>query len=202
MYGADPLELLSWRFPSRRAGTACPRPAQPRAGSGATAAGPDRARVGATETFIPERPLPGAGSAGHYGRGAVGDPTGPVTNEDYAALLCEFAGRARQLRGEPGDRRPGEPDGLRGVRHAWARRLELRATQRAAALPRHRRTPQSGYTTVLGGDRFPYHGRFVPGNANAIGFEDLVVIEDYEFCRAVAERPPVLAGLRDAPWMW
>jgi predicted dehydrogenase len=27
----------------------------------------------------------------------------------------------------------------------------------------------------------------VPGSANAIGFEDLVVIEDYEFCRSVAE---------------
>ena len=26
-----------------------------------------------------------------------------------------------------------------------------------------------------------------PGSANGIGFEDLVVIEDYEFCRAVAE---------------
>ena len=27
----------------------------------------------------------------------------------------------------------------------------------------------------------------MPGSANGIGFEDLVVIEDYEFCRAVAE---------------
>jgi hypothetical protein len=39
---------------------------------------------------------------------------------------------------------------------------------------------------VFGGDRFPYHGHFVPGSANAIGFEDLVVIEDYEFCSSVA----------------
>ena len=75
--------------------------------------------------------------------------------------------------------------------------LELRAAQRAAALPRHD-DPGSGYTTVLGGDRFPYHGRFVPGNANAIGFEDLVVIEDYEFCRAVAEGRPFSPGFGDA----
>ena len=54
--------------------------------------------------------------------------------------------------------------------------------------------PGSGYTTVLGGDRFPYHGRFVPGSANAIGYEDLVVIEDYEFCRAVAEDRPFTPG--------
>jgi predicted dehydrogenase len=45
----------------------------------------------------------------------------------------------------------------------------------------------TGYRTVFGGDRFPYHGNFVPGSANGIGFEDLVVIEDYEFCRSVAE---------------
>jgi predicted dehydrogenase len=56
----------------------------------------------------------------------------------------------------------------------------------------------SGYTTVFGGDRFPYHGRFVPGSANAIGFEDLVVIEDYEFCRAVAENSPFTPGFEDA----
>ena len=46
--------------------------------------------------------------------------------------------------------------------------------------------PDTGYTTVFGGDRFPYHGHFVPGSANGIGFEDLVAIEDYEFLNAVA----------------
>ena len=43
-----------------------------------------------------------------------------------------------------------------------------------------------------------YHGRFVPGNANPIGYEDLVVIEDYEFCRAVAEDRPFTPGFEDA----
>ena len=56
--------------------------------------------------------------------------------------------------------------------------------------------PGSGYTTVFGGDRFPYHGNFVPGSANGIGFEDLVVIEDYEFCRSIAEERPHSPGLR------
>jgi hypothetical protein len=58
--------------------------------------------------------------------------------------------------------------------------------------------PHSGYTTVYGGERFPYHGRFVPGSANGIGFEDLVVIEDYEFCRSVAERRQHRPGFEDA----
>ena len=56
----------------------------------------------------------------------------------------------------------------------------------------------SGYTTVFGGDRFPYHGHFVPGSANGIGFEDLVVIEDLEFMRSVAEERPHSPGFDDA----
>ena len=55
----------------------------------------------------------------------------------------------------------------------------------------------TGYRTVFGGERFPYHGNFVPGSANGIGFEDLVVIEDFEFMRSIAERaaaPPRLRG--------
>ena len=43
-----------------------------------------------------------------------------------------------------------------------------------------------GYTTVYAGDRYPYHGNFVPGDANAIGYEDMKVIEDYEFLSSVA----------------
>ena len=53
-----------------------------------------------------------------------------------------------------------------------------------------------GYTTVFGGDRYPYHGRFVPGDANSIGFEDLVAIEDHEFLTAVAGRPTSPASKR------
>ena len=55
--------------------------------------------------------------------------------------------------------------------------------------------PDTGYTTVFGGDRFPYHGSFVPGSANGIGFEDLIAIEDYEFLNAVARGEPHEPGL-------
>jgi hypothetical protein len=56
----------------------------------------------------------------------------------------------------------------------------------------------TGYTTVFGGDRFPYHGNFVPGSANGIGFEDLVAIEDYEFLNAVARGEPHEPGFDEA----
>ena len=39
---------------------------------------------------------------------------------------------------------------------------------------------------------------FVPGSGNAIGFEDLVTIEDYEFCRAVAEGRAFEPGFEQA----
>ena len=58
--------------------------------------------------------------------------------------------------------------------------------------------PGSGYTTVRGGDRFGHHGAFVPGSGNSIGFEDLVTIEDYEFCAAVAEGRPYEPGFEQA----
>jgi len=50
--------------------------------------------TGTVETFIRERPAPADG-ASHYGRGRPEDPRTPVTNEDYAAMLCTFASGAR-----------------------------------------------------------------------------------------------------------
>ena len=51
---------------------------------------------------------------------------------------------------------------------------------------------------MLGGDRFGHHGIFVPGSGNTIGFEDLVTIEDYEFCTAVAEERPFEPSFEEA----
>ena len=56
--------------------------------------GPIARVVGTTETFIRER-RSRAGRRTHYGRGRPGDPTGAVTNEDYAGMLCVFENGAR-----------------------------------------------------------------------------------------------------------
>ena len=58
--------------------------------------------------------------------------------------------------------------------------------------------PHTGWTTVLGGERFPHHGAFAPGNALGLGFKDLIAIEDYEFLQAVAEGRPHEPGFEDA----
>ena len=198
MYGSDPLGLLSWRFLVDEGGHGVTSDLLSHAVDlGQMLLGPITRVVGTTATFIPERPLPTAG-ASHYGRGRPEDPRGAVTNEDYAGMLCEFASGTRGTfeasRTIVGPESQMAFDAY-GTRGALGWNLE-----RLNELQLYRSAPDrgTGYTTVFGGDRFPYHGNFVPGSANGIGFEDLVVIEDLEFCRAVAEERPFAPGFEEA----
>jgi predicted dehydrogenase len=186
MYGSDPLGVLSWRFLVDQAGYGVTTDLMSHSVDLAhMLLGPITRVVGTTETFIRERPLP-TGGGSHYGRGAPGDPTGAVTNEDYAGMLCEFSSGARgtfetsrSIVG-PESQMAFEVYGTKGAL-GWnlekLNELQVYLVEDEA---------HTGYRTVFGGDRFPYHGNFVPGSANGIGFEDLVVIEDFEFCRSVA----------------
>ncbi len=199
MYGSDPLGLLSWRFLMDEAGHGVTSDLLSHAVDMAhMLVGPITRVVGTTETFIRERPLPVPGQGTHYGRGREGDERGRVTNEDYAGMLCEFAGGARgtfeasRTIVGPESQMAFDVHGTEGAL-GWdlERMNELRVYRAGEDL-------ESGYTTVLGGDRFPHHGRFAPGSANGIGFEDLVTIEDFEFCSALAERRPFRPGFEDA----
>jgi predicted dehydrogenase len=198
MYGSDPLGVLSWRFLVDQAGYGVTTDLMSHSVDLAhMLLGPIARVVGTTATFIAERPLPGAAGS-HYGRGRPGDPTGAVTNEDYAGMLCEFASgvrgtfeASRSMVG-PESQMAFEVYGTKGALGWNLERLnELQLYLVEDEL-------HTGYRTVYGGDRFPYHGQFVPGSANGIGFEDLVVIEDYEFCRSVAEGREHRPGFGDA----
>ena len=199
MYGSDPLGLLSWRFLVDEGGHGVTTDLLSHSIDMAhMLVGPIARVVGTTETFIRERPLPVPGAGTHYGRGRPGDPVGGVTNEDYAGMLCVFESGAR------GSFEAGRT--LLGPESQMA--FDLHGSEGAIGWNLERMNelqiylatdePHSGYTTVYGGERFPYHGNFVPGSANGIGFEDLVVIEDYEFCRSVAGRRPHRPGFEDA----
>jgi predicted dehydrogenase len=199
MYGSDPLGVLSWRFLLDQGGHGATTDLLSHAVDLAQMLiGPITRVVGTKETFVRERPLPIPGEGTHYGRGREEDPRGPVTNEDYVGMLCEFENGARgtfeAARTLLGPESQMAFD-LYGTGGALGWNLE-RMNELRLYLPTDE--PHSGYTTVFGGDRFPYHGRFVPGNANGIGFEDLVAIEDYEFCRSVAEDRPHSPGFEDA----
>lgn len=199
MYGSDPLGVLSWRFLADEGGYGVSSDLLSHAVDLAHMLVGPIARVVATRaTTIPERPLPKPGGGSHYGHGAVDDPTGAVTNEDYVAMLVEFESGARgtfessrTLVG-PESQMAFDVYGTRGALGWNLERLNELQLYLAGD------EPHSGYTTVLAGDRFPYHGSFVPGNANGIGFEDLIAIEDAEFLQAVARGEPYEPGFEAA----
>jgi predicted dehydrogenase len=199
MYGNDPLGLLSWRFLQEEAGYGVSSDLLSHAVDLAhMLVGPIRQLVGTRATTIQERPLPRAGAGTHYGRGSPGDPSGLVTNEDYAAMLVEFEGGAtgtfessRVLVG-PESEMAFEVYGTQGaVGWSLERMNELRVYLTSDE-------PHTGWTTVLGGERFPPHGAFAPGSALGIGFEDLIVIEDDAFLEAVVNGRPHEPSFEDA----
>ena len=198
MYGSDELGLLTWRFMLDQAGYGVTSDILSHSVSMAQfLVGGITEVVGMRHTTIPLRPLP-TGAASHYGRGRPEDPKGEVENEDFASMLCRFENGAtgtfevsRTTVG-PESQNAFEVYGTKGAL-AWN-------LERLNELQYYRKTtdPSSGYTTIFGGDRFPFHGAFVPGQANAIGFEDLVATEDYAFLEALATGTRFSPGFREA----
>ncbi len=197
MYGADPLGLLSWRFLIDQAGHGATTDILSHAVDLALMLnGPITRVVGTGETFITERPLPSA-SGTHYDRGKPDDPTGAVTNEDYFGALAVFANgsqgifeASRAIVG-PQSQMAFDIYGAEGAlswNHETLNELQVFRSS----------DPQQGYTTVRASDRHPFHGAFVPGDANSIGFEDMVAIQDHEFLNAIAEGRPHSAGMEQA----
>lgn len=198
-YGNDPLGLLSWRFLVDQGGYGVSTDLLSHVVDLAHfLVGPIASVSGTGETFIRRRPLP-SGAGSHYDRGQPGDPTGEVTNEDWFGAMARFEGGAvgefevcRTFAG-PESHHTFELYGTEGsLRWDFERmnELELHLTGVAGSL--------GGFTTIRAGDHLPFHGRFVPGRANGIGFEDLVTIEDAQFLEAVAARRPFAPGFDEA----
>ena len=198
MYGCDELGLLTWRFKLDEAGYGVSSDILSHSVSMAQyLVGQISEVVGMRNTTIPRRPLP-TGAASHYGRGNLGDPTGEVENEDFASMLCRFANGAtgtfevsRTVVG-PESQNAFEVYGTEGAL-AWnlEELNELKYYRQETGL-------NSGYTTIFGGDRFPYHGAFAPGQANSIGFEDLIAIEDFAFMQSLATGERFSPGFAEA----
>lgn len=198
MYGSDELGLLTWRFKLDEAGYGVSSDILSHSVSMAQyLVGGISEVVGMRNTTISKRPLP-TGAASHYGRGAPGDPTGLVENEDFASMLCRFTSGAtgtfevsRTVVG-PESQNAFEVYGTKGALSWNLEQLnELKYYQKVD-------NPNSGYTTIFGGDRFPFHGAFAPGQANSIGFEDLVAIEDFVFLQSLATGATFRPGFAEA----
>jgi len=185
MYGADPMGLLSWRFMLDEAGHGVSSDILSHTIDLAhMLVGGIEKVVGTGHIYIPERPLPKPGGT-HYDLGRPGDPTGTVENEDYFGAMVVFENGARGV--FESSRSIMGPESqcafeIYGTKGSLKWNLEtMNELQLFLAKDQAR-----GYTTVYAGDRYPYHGHFVPGDANSIGYEDLKVIEDYEFLSSVA----------------
>ena len=198
MYGSDEMGLLTWRFIQDQAGYGVTSDILSHSVSMAQyLIGDITSVVGMRNTTIPQRPLP-TGAASHYGRGRPEDPKGNVENEDFASMLCRFGNGAtgtfevsRTVVG-PESQNAFEVYGTKGA-IGWN-------LEQMNELQYYKLTddPSSGYTTILGGDRFPFHGVFSPGQANPIGFEDIVAIEDYSFLESLATDAPFSPSFREA----
>jgi predicted dehydrogenase len=199
MYGRDRLGLLSWRFLQDEAGYGALSDIMSHAIDMAQfLCGPIRRVVATRETFVRQRPLPVPGTGTHYDRGKPGDPTGPVTNEDYVGALVEFENGARgTLEADrsifgPQSSMAFELNGSRGAAswdHETLNQLQL-------YLPEEQ--PTDGFIEVLAGGAFPNQADIVPGGGNSLGYEDMKLIEAVEFLRSVEAGRQHRPGFTDA----
>jgi predicted dehydrogenase len=197
MYGSDPMGLLSWRFMLDQAGHGVSTDILSHSVDLAhMLAGPIAEVVGTGHTFITERPLPKEGGT-HYDRGEPGDPTGTVENEDYFGAMVVFENGARGVFESsrsiigPESQNAFEVYGTKG-----SLKWNLETMNELDVFLVGQKT--RGYTKVYGGDRYPYHGHFVPGDANSIGYEDMLTIEDHEFLSSIAAGRQHTPGFAEA----
>jgi predicted dehydrogenase len=198
MYGSNPFGLMSWRFDQNVAGYGALGDIMAHTTDMALfLAGPIKRTTSGAHTYITERPLPIPGKGTHYSVGKPGDPTGQVTNEDYVGALVEFENGARgTLEVSRTILGPKNQFGfeLNGTKGALSWDFE-RMNELQLYLPTDDGL-RDGFVRLVGGDQYPYHGRFNPGEGTGIGYEDLKVIEAAQFLLSVAEgeqRPPGFA---------
>ncbi len=200
MYGSDPLGLLSWRFDRDVAGYGAMGDILAHVTDMAhfLCGGIERVSSNA-HTFISERPLPIPGRGTHYSRGAPGDPKGPVSNEDYIGALVEFRNGARgTLEASrtifgPKNQMAFEINGTKGALSWDFERMNELQLYLPGADGAH-----DGFVRLVGGDQYPFHGNFNPGEGSGLGYEDMKVIEARHFLRAVANDKPIAPDLADA----
>ncbi|MFD7881615.1 Gfo/Idh/MocA family protein [Streptomyces bauhiniae] len=196
-YAAHPDGALTWRYERDRGGSGV---LGDLASHGADLAyfllGDIASLAADTAVFVPERARPTGATAGHTL--AAGGARGPVENEDYVSCLLRFASGARGVleacRVSVGEQNNYgfEVHGTEGaVSWDFRRMNELRVSRGGL----YQDQPVS---TVYVGPGDGEFAAFQPGAANAMGYDDLKVVEAYRFIRSAAEGKPYGATLADA----
>ncbi|MFF9405311.1 Gfo/Idh/MocA family protein [Streptomyces anandii] len=196
-YAAHPDGALTWRYERERGGSGV---------LGDLAShGVDLARhllgeidslAADTAVFVPERARPAGATAGHTR--AAGGVLGPVENDDYVSCLLRFASGARGVL-EASRVAVGEQNnygfeihGTKGALFWDFRRMGELGVSRGAAYQ------DQPVATVYVGPGHGEYGAFQPGSANAMGYDDLKVVEASHFLRSIADGAPHGATLEDA----
>ncbi|MER6633318.1 Gfo/Idh/MocA family oxidoreductase [Streptomyces sp. NPDC000987] len=196
-YAAHPEGALTWRYERRRGGSGV---------LGDLAShGVDLARyllgdiaslTADTAVFVPERARPAGATAGHTR--AVGGELGPVENDDYVSCLLRFASGARGVleacRVSVGEQNNYgfEIHGTSGALFWDFRRMGELGVSRGTDYQ------DQPVTTRYVGPGDGEYAAFQPGSANAMGYDDLKVVEARHFLRSIAEGGAHGATLDDA----
>ncbi|WP_405974990.1 Gfo/Idh/MocA family oxidoreductase [Streptomyces sp. NBC_00988] len=196
-YAAHPDGALTWRYELERGGHGVLGDLASHGADLARYLLGDIASLAAdTAIFLPRRARPTGAIAGHAL--ATGGELGPVENEDYVNCLLRFASGARGVleacRVSVGEQNNYgfEVHGTKGAVFWDFRRMNELAVSRGTTYQ------DQPVTTVYVGPGDGEFGAFQPGAANAMGYDDLKVIEAYRFLRSVAEGVPYGATLPDA----
>jgi predicted dehydrogenase len=196
-YAAHPEGALTWRYERERGGSGVLGDLASHGVDLARFLLGDLASLTAdTAIFVPERARPTGATAGHSR--AAGGELGPVENEDYVNCLLRFASGARGVleacRVSVGEQNNYgfEIHGTEGALFWDFRRMGELGVSSGDAYQ-----DQSVHTLFVGPGHGAY-GAFQPGSANAMGYDDLKVVEAHNFLRSIAEGTPYGTTLADA----
>lgn len=199
-YAANPNGFLSWRFEQEHGLGTLGDLMSHVIDMAHMLAGPITRLTSDKETFIRRRPIPQPGGGTHYDVGSSDGPLGDVTNEDYVNALVHFASgtrgileACRVINGAKCDM-GFEIHGTRGaIKWTMERMNELQLQWRNDAHP-----AEDGYTTLLSGPAHPYHAHFNPGWGVNLGYDDLKVIEAYNFLQTIVSGKQGEPGFAEA----
>lgn len=135
-----------------------------------------------------------------YDAGGSGGPAGDVTNEDYVSALVHFENgtrgmleSCRVINGVKCDMSFVIHGTEGAIKWNMERMNELQLQWRNDA-----NLAEDGYTALLSGPAHPYHRHFNPAWGVNLGYDDLKVIEAYNFLHSVVTGKPWEPGFAEA----
>jgi predicted dehydrogenase len=199
-YAGDPNGLLSWRFELEHGLGALSDLMSHVIDMAYMIAGPITRVTSDQETFIKTRPIPQPGTGTHYDKGNADSPKGPVTNEDFVSALVHFQNGARGIlescriiNGSKCDM-SFEVHGTKGaIKWNMERMNELQLQWRNDEKP-----AEDAYLTLQSGPAHPYHRHFNPAWALNLGYDDLKVIEAFQFASSIVNKKQGEPGFLEA----